>query len=717
METFLLQTKLFIPPFRQSHILRPRLIDKLSETRSYKLILLSAPAGYGKTTLATEWIEQLAPNTAVHWLSLDEDDNDSQRFFNYLAAAIRPLTGTQTTLAQQLQAPQPLPAKNLMAAFVNDIATAPPFYFILDDYHVIDTAEIDEAVAFLLDYAPPQMTLVIASRTDPSFPISRLRARGQLLELRASDLHFTDDETAAFLQQTMNLTLTTEQIAALKSRTEGWIAGLQMAALSMQNRSDVDGFIDSFTGSHRFIMDYLLEEVLNQQPAETQKFLLETAVLDRFCTELCDAVRQATNSQLILHQLDTENLFLIPLDNERRWYRYHHLFAEILQQRLHHTTAAPTTADLHGRASQWYEDNDLEIEAFHHAAAAGDTDRAVRLMDGNGVPLYLRGGGTPVFNWLASLPSDELNQRPSLLLSYASALTYVGKIHEAEQYIRTAESILIAKPELDAQERDLLGQIYALEAMKAISHNDFEAIIVHAEKAWNNLLPDNETARTTAAWAMGYAHQVQGNRSAALQAYNDVIAISQKTDNEIFLMGATTGVGQIKEADNDFFTAAEAYQEVLHLAGDPPAPPACEGHRGLAQIYYEWNQLDKAAEHAQRGYEIAITIDGIDTPATCQRIWARVLLAQGDAAGAAKLLAEGEQFIHQHQFDHELPNQAAAQIRLLLHQNKLTPAAELANQYDIPISQARVHLAQGNPTAALHLLAPHRQMAEAKQWA
>jgi LuxR family maltose regulon positive regulatory protein len=556
------------------------------------------------------------------------------------------------------------------------------------------------------------MTLVMTSRTDPGFPISRLRARGQLLELRASDLRFTQAETSAFLQQTMNLTLTPDQITALENRTEGWVAGLQMAALSMQNRTDVAGFIESFTGSHRFIMDYLLEEVLNQQPAEVQAFLLDTAVLDRFCAELCDAVRQTTNSQEILHQLDAENLFLIPLDNERHWYRYHHLFAEILQQRR-----PQATTDLHLRASQWYEENQLEIEAFHHAAVAGDTVRAERLMAGNGVPLYLRGGGTAIFKWLATLPAEMLNQQPSLLLSYASALTYVGKANEAEPYLQTAKKLLESKALLDPRERDMLGQINALEAMKGISHNDFAAIITHSEQALENLLPENQTARTTAAWAMGYAHQVQGNRTSALRAYHEVIAISEASGNRIFLMGAQTGVGQIQEAQNELFAAVETYHEVIRIAGNPPDPPACEGHRGLAHIYYEWNQLDKAAEHAKRGYEIAITIDGIDTPATCQRIWARILLAQGDEAGAAKLLAEGERFLREHQFDHEMPEQAAVQVHLLLRQNQLTAASELAQRYDIPLTQARVYLAQGNPTAALHILAPHRPAVETKQWA
>ena len=379
----LLQTKLYIPSFRDTLIHRPQLIAKLEEKQSCKLILLSAPAGYGKTTLITEWINHLEKERPVCWLSLDEDDSDPVQFFVYLAAAVRPLTDIQTSLPQLLQSPQPLPAKQLMAAFVNDVTPVPtPFYFILDDYHAIESTDIDKAVAFLLDYMPPKMTLVITSRTDPGFPISRLRARGEMIELRINDLRFTQAEAAEFLQQSMNLALLPDQIAALETRTEGWIAGLQMAGLSMQNREDVANFISSFTGSHRFIMDYLLEEVLNQQPDEVKTFLLETAVLDRLCADLCDAVRRSPPaSQQILEQLESQNLFLIPMDNERHWYRYHHLFADLLKQKLYQYVKLPSgnplqnVAVLHSRASQWYEDNGLEIKAIHHALAAKDFER------------------------------------------------------------------------------------------------------------------------------------------------------------------------------------------------------------------------------------------------------------------------------------------------------------------------------------------------------
>ena len=330
----LLQTKLYIPPTRTTIVPRSRLIEQLIKGLNGNLTLLSAPAGFGKTTLITAWLSQI--ERPVAWVSLDEDDSDPQQFFNYVAEAIRPFAPNGQTLTNLLQSPQPQPAKALATALINDCtAVSTPCLLVLDDYHAVDSAEIDLALAFLLDHMPPNLHLVMTSRRDPGFPLSRLRARNQLTEIRADDLRFTAEETAVFLRSVMGITLSPEQISALEARTEGWVAGLQMAALSMKNRDDADAFVTSFTGSHRFIMDYLVEEVLNQQSVEVQDFLLKTAVLTRLCADLCNAVRQSSpTSQQFLEQLETHNIFLIPLDNERRWYRYHHLFADLLRSRL-----------------------------------------------------------------------------------------------------------------------------------------------------------------------------------------------------------------------------------------------------------------------------------------------------------------------------------------------------------------------------------------------
>jgi LuxR family transcriptional regulator, maltose regulon positive regulatory protein len=395
MSTPILTIKLYIPPLRPKAVFRPRLIERLNEGLHSKLTLISAPAGFGKTTLLSEWLA--AQGREAAWLSLDEEDSDPSRFLVYLLAALQTIAkNIGEGVLGALQAPEPPPTEAILSALLNEIATVQDEYeVVLDDYHVIDARAVDDALTFLLDHLPPQMHLLIATREDPNLPLARLRGRGQLSELRAADLRFTPNEAAEYLDRVMGLNLSAEDIAALEIRTEGWIAGLQLAAISMKGHKDAASFIESFTGSHHFVLDYLVEEVLQQQPERIQTFLLRTSILDRLCGPLCDAVLldASVSGQETLEYLERANLFLVPLDNERRWYRYHHLFAQLLRQRLHQGGASSTgnVTELHRRASAWYEDNGLEIEAFHHAAAANDVERAERLVEGEGMPLQFRG--------------------------------------------------------------------------------------------------------------------------------------------------------------------------------------------------------------------------------------------------------------------------------------------------------------------------------------
>src|SRR6202165_787997 len=422
MSTSILATKLYLPRLRPNVVSRPRLLERLNAGLHRKLTLIAAPAGFGKTTLVSEWVEGIDRPTA--WLSLDEGENDPTRFLAYLVTALQTIAATLGEgVLGVLQSPQPPPPEAILTALLNEITTLPDhFVLVLDDYHVIDAKPVDMALAYLVEHLPPHMHLVIATREDPHLPLARLRARDHLTEVRAIDLRFTPSEAAAFLNQAMGLTLSAEDIAALERRTEGWIAGLQLAALSLQGQEDPTSFITSFTGSHHFVMDYLVEEVLQQQPQSIQHFLLHTSILDRLCGPLCDAVllNSSASGQATLESLERANLFIVPLDNERRWYRYHHLFADLLRQRLHQSiVSSPGDAesqvnDLHIRASQWYEDHDLDIEAFHHAAAANDVERAERLMEGKGMPLQFRGAMISVLNWLESLPTTILDTRPSL---------------------------------------------------------------------------------------------------------------------------------------------------------------------------------------------------------------------------------------------------------------------------------------------------------------
>ncbi|HEV2109213.1 MAG TPA: hypothetical protein VGR16_13200, partial [Thermomicrobiales bacterium] len=334
MSTSVLVTKLYIPPPRPKVIPRPRLIERLNEGMDRKLTLISAPAGFGKTTLVSEWVAGCERPTA--WLSLDEADNDPARFLTYLVAALQTVaTEFGAGVLGGLQSPQPPPIESILTALLNEITALPDsFILILDDYHVIDAKPVDDALAFLIEHLPPRMRLAITTREDPHLPLARLRGRGQLTELRAADLRFTPTDAAEFLEGVMGLDLSAGDIAVLETRTEGWIAGLQLAALSMRGREDVPRFIESFTGSHRFVLDYLVEEVLQRQPERIRSFLLQTSILDRLSGPLCDAVTGQEDGRVMLEAVERGNLFVVPLDDERRWYRYHHLFADVLQARL-----------------------------------------------------------------------------------------------------------------------------------------------------------------------------------------------------------------------------------------------------------------------------------------------------------------------------------------------------------------------------------------------
>jgi LuxR family transcriptional regulator, maltose regulon positive regulatory protein len=730
MSSMILATKLYLPQPRPQRVLRPHLVKQLNDGLAHKLTLVSAPAGFGKSTLISEWAAGCGRRVA--WLSLDEGDNEVTRFLAYLIAAlqtIEPEIGAG--VLRLLRSPQLPPLDVILGTLLNEVTTIPDqFVLILDDYHLIDARPIDDAITFLLKHLPPQMHLVIATREDPSIPLARLRARGELTEVRAADLRFTYAETAGFLNQIMGLKLSPEEIAALESRTEGWIAGLQLAALSMQGRNDAAGFIKSFTGSHHFVLDYLIEEVLDQQPASVQSFLLRSSILDRMCGPLCDAVLQgegdpnsvaAGAGQETLHYLERANLFVIPLDNERRWYRYHHLFGDLLRQRLLQSypglAGEPRggVAQYHVRASEWFEENGLEIEAFQHAAAAHDIARAERLMEGNGMPLLFRGAVAPVSNWLASLPAAVLDARPGLWVMYASALLFVGQLAGVEQKLQAAEAAL-QDAKQDDRSRDLIGHIASIRATLAVTQHEVENIVFQSRRALEYLAPSNLPVRTATTWTLGYAYHLQGDRAAAGQAYDEAIAISQSIGHFIINMMATLGLGNLQEMDNQLAQAAASYQHVLELAGDPPLPVACGAHLGLARIHYEWNELDAAHEHAQRGVHLARQLAATDRRVACDLFLARLKLAEGDATGAAEILAAAEQAVQQHNFVQRIPEVGAAQVRVLLQQGNPAAAAQIAQRLGLPISQARVHLALGEAPAALAVLAPLSRQAEAKRW-
>jgi LuxR family maltose regulon positive regulatory protein len=725
MAIAILATKLYKPPPRPKVVRRPRLIERLNEGLHRKLTLIAAPAGFGKTTLVSEWV--VGCGRPVAWLSLDEGDNDPARFLTYLVASLRtvaPGTNLGEGVLAVLQSPQPPPPDAVLTALLNEITAIPHnFVLVLDDYHVIDASVVDQALSFLIEH--------------PQLPLARLRARDGLTELRVTDLRFSPSEAGGFLNEVMGLDLSAEDIDALETRTEGWVAGLQLAAISLQGHHAPTSFIKSFTGTHHFVLDYLLEEVLQQQPESVQTFLLRTSVLERLCGPLCDALlldasprpgqgtalRAAPSSgQDTLEYLERANLFIVPLDNERRWYRYHHLFADLLRQRLHQSAASSTrdgsdlVTELHIRASQWYEDNGLEIEAFQHAAAANDIERAERLIEGNGIPLHFRGAVMAILDWLASLPVAVLNARPSLWWRYGSLLLVNGQTTGVEEKLQAAEDSLQGA-EADGKTQHLVGQIAAARATLALTRYDVQTMLTQSHRALEYLHPRNRSLRANAYWTLGFAYLLQGDRAAARQALTEAIALSQASGHVFTTILATIGLGQVQEVDNQLYQAAETYRHVLQVAGDQPLQIIAEAHLGLARVLYEWNDLAAAEQHGRQSLQLARQYDKvIDRFIICELFLARLKLAQGDLEGAAALLAQTSQAASQQNFVHRIPEVAAAQVVTLLRQGNVAAAAHLAQTHGLPISQARVHLAQGDPSAALAVLEPLRRQMEAKAW-
>lgn len=790
MADLLLQTKLFLPLARGALVPRTHLLERLG----YKfwqpggflrqLTLVCAPAGYGKTTLVAAWLKQKAeggrvtkdesgrmkdevipPSSFTHhpfpvaWLSLDEGDNDLARFLAYLVAALQTISANLGAgVLGMLQSPQLPPIETILTTLLNEITILPDYFvLVLDDYHVIDakpvdaSTSVDAALTFLLERQPPQMHLVIVTREDPDLPLARLRARGQLTELRAADLRFTPSEAAEFLNRVMGLNLSTEDIAALETRTEGWIAGLQLAALalqglteqgtiSLQGHQDAAGFIKSFTGSHHFVLDYLVEEVLQQQSESVQTFLLRTSILDRLCGPLCDAVLyggadqhltpsasgQESAGQQTLEYIECANLFIVPLDNERRWYRYHHLFADLLRQRLHQSFASSTgdaesrVNELHIRASQWYEDNGLALEAFHHAAAGHDVERAERLIEGKGIPLHFRGAVAAILNWLESLPTTVMDTRPWLWWRHAALLLMNGRTTGVEEKLQAAETAIAAAQqgaEADDGTRNLVGQIATARATLALTRYQVETMLAQSRRALEYLHPNSLFSRANVNWTMGYAYLLQGDRTAARRAYTEAISLSQASGAIFTAILATIGLGNVQEADNQLYWAAETYRRVVQLAGDQPQQIIYEAHLGLARIFYEWNDLNAAEQHGRQSLHLARQYErGIDRFIVCEVFLARLKLAQGDVAEAAAILEQASQSARQQNFVHRIPEVVAAQVLVLLRQGNLAAAAHLTQTHKLPLSQARVHLAQGDISASLAVLESFRQQVEAKGW-
>jgi len=721
--TPLLVSKLYVPRVTPQLVPRPRLIQRLDEGLQRKLTLISAPAGFGKTTLISEWLRQV--DRPVAWLSLDEGDNDAPRFVRYFIAALQTIDAQIGQTAQaMLQVLRRFAPEPVITALINDIAETPkPFVLVLDDYHTVSAQSIHDVLTLLLEHLPPPMHLVIATRVDPPLPIARLRGRGQLTDLRQSDLRFTPEETAEFLDQTMGLRLSAEHMVALGKRTEGWIAGLQMAAVSMRGRDDTAAFVRAFAGSHRYILGYLGEEVLRQQPKPVQGFLLQTAVLDRLCGSLCDAVIRLdeptssfSNSQTVLEYLERNNLFIVPLDDEQRWYRYHHLFADFLRQRLQRERR-DLVPELHGRASKWYEGEKLIPEAVSHALASGDTEHAADLIEWTAWQVLTRGEMATLLSWLDTLPNNLERSRPQLVILRGWALAFKGDWHSVESYLQ----------EVNVQHVE--GDVAALRAYVASIQGDVPSTVRFAQNALEHLKEGKWFSRGIVAMSLGIAYQSTGELGAAGEALDKAIAFSRRVGQKYMTMVATAILGQVQAMQGRLQQALRTNREALDLASDlvnRPVPVACMAHVGICQLLYELNDVKGALHHATEGIRLG-ELGGFVSYALVGHITlGQVYQAQGDSTAALETIQKAKELAQRH--DHAYLVALAAHLRsqLWMATGNMAKAAQWARQnrlstFDViglpreveQIAVARVLVAQGKHDQAMKLLTQLREAAEA----
>jgi LuxR family transcriptional regulator, maltose regulon positive regulatory protein len=703
MPVTILATKLYIPPSRPKIVIRSRLIEQLNKGLSagHKLTIVSAPAGFGKTTLVSEWISALTliPSPAGRravWLSLDEGDNDPTRFLAYLIAGLRTISkDIGEGILSQLDSPQPPAIESILTSLLNEIAAIPNgFIFVLDDYHLIEAEQIDRAITFLIEHLPPQMHLVIATREDPSLPLARLRARGQLTELRAADLRFTPAEAADFLNQVMGLSLSIEDIAALETRTEGWIAGLQMAAISMQGRPDAASFIRSFTGSHRFVLDYLLEEVLQRQPAEIQLFLLHTSILERLCGPLCESVLGTPpgSGQSTLDELERANLFLVPLDNERRWYRYHHLFGELLRQRLGNPMEL---SEYHLRATTWYESNDDLAQAFQHALAAGDFERAARIAEDAWQEME-RGFQSAVWlGWTKKLPAAVICSRPRLCVQLGQAFSDAGEVEMSETHLQNAERALVGQND-QAEMRSLPGNIALIRANNAQIQGDLAGTVKFAELSLQLIHEDDVYLRAQAIITLEFIHWNNGNLEGSLQGMYAWIANMQKLGNQMYAIASVFAVadmlvilGRLGEAEK---TLLQTIQEAAALGREAESVTA-HHHLALAMLAHEKGNDEVATEHLLTAVQLGKSSALVDWSYRWNMAQARLKESAGEWEAALSLIDDAEWGYVKNVVPMFQPVKAH-KARLYLKQGRLDKAQAWAHDRGLSVTDDVTYLAE-----------------------
>jgi LuxR family maltose regulon positive regulatory protein len=699
----LLETKFYRPRPRSQLVVRPRLSERLNRAIESKLTLVSAPAGFGKTTLLSAWLAAgPADGRPAAWLSLDQGDNQPESFWTYLVAALQTVDPTVGARAQSLlQGPQPPPVETILTTLLNELGAVPnDVVLVLDDYHVIDAQAISDSMTFLLDHLPHQIHLVIATRADPALPLPRMRARGELIEVRAADLRFTPDEAAAYLNEVMGLDLGAADVAALELRTEGWIAALQLAALSLQGRDDVGGFISSFAGDDRYIVDYLVEEVLHQHPEPVRSFLLDTSILARMNGSLCDAVTGSSGGAAMLEALERGNLFLIPLDDRRRWYRYHHLFADVLQARLLDERPG-RVRELHRRACEWHEEHGDRSEAIRHAMAGGDVARAADLVE-LAIPAAFRDyQGAMLRPWLEALPDELIRNRPVLSVAYAATLLDGGRVEgDVEARLRDAERWLgmtadgravpqdpsTAMVVVDEEEfRRLPCAIALYRAAHALAVGDVAGTMTHARRALDLVGEDDHPGRGSAAGLLGLAAWTTGDLEAAHRAYADSMASLQKAGYVSTVIGCAIAQADIRIAQGRLRDAMRTYGWGLQLAtshGAPALRGAADMHTGMSELFRERNDLETASRHLLVSRQLGEENGLPQNPYRSRVAAARIRQAQADPDNALDLLDEAER-LYASDFSPDVRPVAAAKARVWIAQGNLSAAWGWAREHGL----------------------------------
>lgn len=697
----ILATKLYIPVPRTKAVIRPRLMDRLNEGLDRKLTLISASAGFGKTTLVSEWVAGC--DRPVAWLSLDAGDNDFTRFLTHLVAALQTIAeNIGGSVVSALQSPQPQPIDSMLTILLNEISAIPnKFVLVLDDYHVVDAKMIDDALIFFLEHLPPQMHLVIATRENPQLPLGRLRARGHLTELRAADLRFTPGETAAFLNQVMGLSLAVEDIAVLETRTEGWIAGLQLAALSIQGREDIPAFIRAFAGHNRYILDYLVEEVLQRQPDHVRSFLLQTSILDRLHGPLCDAVTGQKEGNARLEALERGNFFLVPLDDRRRWYRYHHLFAEVLSAHLR-ADQPDQVAALHRRASMWHDQHGSPADAIRHALAAEDFKRAADLVELALPAMQRNRQEASVLGWLKALPDKVVCCRPVLSAGYAWALLSCDKTEAALDRLRDAERWL--ETTADSRERleapsagmvvvdeaafhGLPGTIALYRAAHAQALGDIPAAMKYARRVLDLVPEDDHLRRGSATALLGLASWTNGDLESAYRTFADGMANVQAAGGISDVIGGSIALAEISIAQGRLRQAMRDYERGLQLAieqGDPLLRGTADMYVGMSELCRERDDLHTAAQHLLKSKDQGEQAGFPQNRYRWRVAMARIREAQGDLDGALNLLHEAELLYVSNFFPNVRPI-AALKTRVRVAQGRLGEAFGWAREHGLSV--------------------------------